>query len=139
MDDIYAPFIGTWDVDSSVAGRGEWHFERVLGGLGVQDVIFPAGAPPEQHGITLRAWDARLGAWRAFFASPGDGEFVQLVARRDGDRIAQEGHDLGAPARRLRWSFSDIGAGAFVWRGEASEDGGASWTLTHEMHAKRRT
>ncbi|HEX2084155.1 MAG TPA: hypothetical protein VHF89_00605 [Solirubrobacteraceae bacterium] len=138
MDEIYAPFIGSWDVESSVAGRGEWHFERVLGGLGVQDVIFPAGAPPEQHGITLRAYDERLGLWRAFFVSPGDGEFVQLVARRDGDRIVQEGHDLGRPERRLRWSFSEIEPEAFLWRGEASEDDGETWRLTHEMRARRR-
>jgi hypothetical protein len=96
---LYGRLIGAWDIDwvaFDEAGeaierrRGEWHFAWVLGGRGVQDVIWTVGAPPEQDGTTLRCWDAQLGAWRVVFMSPGDREFVTLVGRPEGDRIVQE-------------------------------------------------
>ena len=138
MRDLYDPLIGSWDVESSLAGAGEWHFERVFGGLGVQDTIFPVGAPPERHGITLRSFDEEAGVWRAFYTSPGDREFVALVGRADGDRIVHDGEDLTNPGRVLRWTFLEVAESSFVWHGEASADGGATWALEHEMRAARR-
>lgn len=56
--DLYGPLIGSWAVESSFIAAdgttrqvdGEWHFERVLGGMGVQDVLFAVGSPREQYG-----------------------------------------------------------------------------------------
>jgi hypothetical protein len=109
---LYGRLIGAWDIDwvafdesgdALERRRGEWHFAWVLGGRGVQDVIWTAGAPPEQDGTTLRCWDGRLGAWRVVFMSPGAGEFVTLVGRPEGDRIVQEiiGRPPGAPRREV--------------------------------------
>lgn len=78
---------------------------RVLGGLGVQDVIRPRGAGPERAGTTLRAWDAARGIWRAVFMSPGDGEFVarsflwQARTSADGGASWRVTHEISATRR----------------------------------------
>jgi hypothetical protein len=136
---LFGQFVGSWDVESSLAGAGEWHFAWILGGTAIQDVISPVGAPPEQQGTTVRAYDPGAGLWHVFYTCPQDGEFVLLTGRAEGERIVQLGHDLAGPSRRLRWTFSDIEPASFRWTGEVSTDGGATWRLTHEMRAKRRT
>jgi hypothetical protein len=67
---LYGRLIGAWDVewvafdengDAVERRRGEWHFAWVLGGRGVQDVIWTAGAPvdhptpPPSGGRSLRS------------------------------------------------------------------------------------
>ena len=136
--DLYGRFVGSWDVESSIAGPGEWHFAWILGGTAIQDVIYPAGAPPERHGTTVRAYDGRSGLWHLFYACPGDDEFVALVGREDADRIVQDGHHLDEPSRLVRWTFSEITPGSFLWQGESSTDGGTLWSGLHQMRAKRR-
>jgi hypothetical protein len=144
---LYGRLIGAWDIDwvafdesgeAVERRRGEWHFTWVLGGRGVQDVIWTAGAPPEQDGTTLRCWDAQLGAWRVVFMSPGDGEFVTLVGRPEGDRIVQE--IIGRPpdAAAEQWTSAEISDAGFLWQAETSSDGGRTWAVTHEMRASRR-
>jgi hypothetical protein len=144
---LYGRLIGVWDIEwagfdesgeAVERRRGQWHFAWVLGGRGVQDVIWTADAPPEQDGTTLRCWDAQLGAWRVVFMSPGDGEFVTLVGRSEGDRIVQE--IIGRPpdAAAERWTFSEISDAGFLWQAETSSDGGRTWAVTHEMRAGRR-
>jgi hypothetical protein len=145
---VYGRLVGAWDIEwvafdrsgkAVERRRGEWHFAWVLGGRGVQDVIWAAGAPPEHDGTTLRCWDAQLGAWRVVFMAPGDREFVTLVGRPEGDRIVQDVVDRppGAPAER--WTFSDIADAEFLWQAETSDDGGRTWTVTHEIRASRLT
>ena len=136
---MYGQFVGSWDVESSLQGAGEWHWEWALGGRAVTDVIHPLGAPPEQHGMTLRGYDAANDVWHLFYTSPADDEFVQLVGRRDGDRIVQDGRELTGERRRVRWSFSEITPTSYLWRGEWSADDGRTWTLAHEMRATRRS
>ena len=145
---LYGPLVGGWDVEWLAFDgtgtpverrRGEWHFAWVLGGRGVQDVIWMVGEPPENDGTTLRCWDSRLGAWRVVFMSPGDGEFVTLVGRPEADRIVQEVLDPSADVFTRRWTFSDITDNSFLWQAEGSSDDGVTWTVTHEMRATRRT
>jgi len=38
----------------------------------------------------------------------------------------------------MRWSFRDITADSFLWRGELSADNGASWRVNTEFTARRR-
>jgi hypothetical protein len=40
---------------------------------------------------------------------------------------------------QLRWRFTDIRPNSFTWRGESSNDGGATWSLDEEMLARRTT
>ena len=133
----YGRFVGSWDVESSLAGPGEWHFEWILGGLAIQDVIFPAGAPPAEHGVTVRSYDARAGVWHLFYTCPAEAEHVLMTGRAHGDRLVQDGARLDRPGHRVRWSFWEIRADSFRWTGESSVDG-SPWRLTHEMRARRR-
>jgi len=136
--ELYDDFIGSWEVESSLKGRGEWHFAPILGGRAIQDVIYPLGAARSSYGTTLRSFDAASRLWHIFYTAPGDGEFTLLVGRRDGDRIVQRGHDLTDPSRHQKWSFLDLSRDSFRWTGELSIDGGNTWTLAHEMLARRR-
>jgi hypothetical protein len=144
--DLYAPLIGSWAIESSFTAsdgtsqqtRGEWHFERILGGMGVQDVLFAVGTKPRQYGTSLRTVDPRTGLWHVVWMQPGSGEFVSLVGRQEGDRIIHQGPPLDDPGAPLqRWSFYDIDGASFTWTGESSTDGGASWALEQTMHGTR--
>ena len=144
--DLYGPLIGSWTVESSFVGldgatqraNGHWHFERILGGMGVQDVLFAEGSPPERYGTSLRVVDPRTGLWHVVWMQPGAGEFVALVGRADGDGIVHQGHPLDDPqGPQQRWSFTDISRTSFKWTGEASNDGGSSWSLEQTMLGTR--
>jgi hypothetical protein len=142
---IFAPLIGSWNVihrtlaaDGSVTEReGEWHFAWILGGRGVQDVLFANGAPPGARNTALRCYDESINAWRVTAMQSIGGEFVSLVARRRGDKIVQEGaaHD---GSTRERWTFSDITAKSFRWTGESSSAAADEWRRHQQMLATRQ-
>jgi hypothetical protein len=140
----YAPLLGSWEIVSrwflpdggTRDADGEWHFSLVLGGYGVEDVIFRKGDPVERRVIGLRCYDSAIQAWRVCSMGPAGGEFVALVARAEDDRIVQEGADLDGRSLQ-RWTFSEIGSDSFLWRGEESVDGGSTWRLDQEMRARR--
>jgi hypothetical protein len=142
---LFGRFVGAWEVElTNVAPDGtrseqvgEWHFAWALGGRGIQDVLFEKGAPPDRRGTTLRAYDDRIDAWHVTWVGPVWHEFVNLVARAEGDRIVLEGTGTD-PAELKRWSFNEIKDDSFLWRGEVSLDGGETWTLEQEMRARRR-
>lgn len=151
--DLYAGLVGSWTarvIDYGENGRrheqrGEWHFAWVLAGRAIQDVwISPSRAEQAQsggggervrYGTTVRTYDAAAGVWRIAWFNPVSGAENRLAARRVGDRVVQEGRlDDGT---LLRWSFVDIAADSFTWRGELSTDGGRSWRLDAEFFCRR--
>jgi hypothetical protein len=141
--DLYGRFVGSWDIDNHQYDerRGEWtdsrgevHFGWILGGRAIQDLW---GSPERSFGTTIRAYDADIDAWRIHWFAPAWTSYCTLVGRADGDRIMQEGEQ--SDGRPIRWSFNDITPSSFLWRGEVSDDGGATWRLEQEMHARRRT
>lgn len=152
---LYGWLVGSWDLDVTHVGPrvldepvpGEWHFAWVLEGRSIQDVwIVPrrgatngdAGAAwprPPVRGTTLRTYDPDQGHWHVHWVDPVTQTFLAMIGRREGDDIVQLGrHPDGA---LVRWSFREIADDAFVWRGEASCDGGAAWTTTLEYRARR--
>jgi GNAT superfamily N-acetyltransferase len=141
---LYGRFVGSWRVSATWFGRdgttrtanGEWHFAWILGGRGIQDVLFADEASPDRWGTTLRCYDAARHAWHITWMCPASGEFNSLVGRRVGDRIVQEGPG-SEPGQRIKWSFTEIADDSFVWLGEASADGGATWFLEQRMQATR--
>ena len=142
---LYGQFVGSWDIEATwydrqggtSTAKGEWYFAWILGGRGVQDVLFASGAPPDRYGTTLRCYDASADAWHIFWVQPSGGEFVRLLGRKMGDAIVQEVVPSDAE-RRERWSFTDMTPGTFVWLDEVSLDNGATWFLEEEMRATRR-
>lgn len=143
---LYGQFVGAWKVDVNwfdkeggviKKEKGEWYFNWILGGRGVQDVLFRSKSAPEQYGTTLRCYDRLLDAWHITWMRPSGGEFTNLLARRIGDRIVQEG--IGQDfMHRDRWSFVDITPDSFRWTGEYSTDRGATWILEEEIKAVRK-
>ena len=87
------------------------------------------------HGTTIRFYDAALGAWRSTWIDPVNGRVRRFIGRPvDGDIVLISDED----DPQLRWRFTDIAPDSFVWRGEISRDGGATWTLDEEMRITRR-
>lgn len=139
----YEGLIGSWQVrarwfadGATREAAGEWHFSWILGGWGVQDVLFVNGAAADQRGTSIRCYDERSACWRVVWMAPRGGEFVALEARAVGDAIVQDGDALDGSSRQ-RWTISDITPESFIWRGETSRDGGATWQLDQEMSATR--
>jgi hypothetical protein len=141
---MYRPLIGSWDIAARwftpgggvKEARGEWHFTWILGGRGVQDVLFQAGSTPDQFGTTLRCYDPTMDIWHVTWMQPSGSEFVNLTGRKVGGRIVQEGNGQDT-SRQERWSFTDINENTFTWLGEVSHDGGVTWVLEQEMFGTR--
>jgi hypothetical protein len=122
-DDLYGFLIGSWGLDvvaypddgNVTHSEGEAHFARVLGGRAVQDVfINPQRSDRTDdspkfanwYGTTFRYFDPTIRAWRVFWFNPDDGIRAELIGRRRGNEIVQEGNfPDGTP---IRWTFSDI-------------------------------
>lgn len=75
-------------------------------------------------------------AWRITWWNPVTGAENRLVGRRVGSEIVQTGSD--ADGKLVRWRFDAVGPETFHWKGERSEDGGATWVLEAEFSARRR-
>ena len=149
-DQIFAPFIGSWDLvvswfDSAGAlsrrQDGEWHFAWVLEGRGIQDVwIVPPraqrtnSAEDYEYGTSLRFFDPEIAAWRSTWIGPMHQSVRTFIARRIGDRVVLETAEDAIP--RMRWSFSDISDDAFSWANEVWESG--HWRLQQSFAARRR-
>lgn len=133
---LYGRFIGSWAIKGTVRGQkangGQVHFGWVLGGRAIQDVWI---LPDIFHGTTLRVFDPGLDAWHILWSDPLQQYYSRQIGRADGNRIVQIGtNDAG---QATRWSFDDISRDSFVWRGELSTDGGASWELEAIFNAVR--
>jgi len=142
---LYGRFVGSWSVESiwhfqereGRKGEGEWHFSWILGGRGVQDVLYSLGSPACERGTTIRCYDETADLWHVTWMQPAEGEFVHLIGRAEGERVVQVEKGSGQGGRIARWSFADMTASSFLWIGESSMDGGASWSLEQEMKARR--
>jgi hypothetical protein len=145
---VFDRFVGTWDCDFTFFtndGRtshssGEVLFGWVLDGRAVQDIwiSYPQdGKTERQIGTSLRFLDKKSRMWRVIFVNPEVGAVMSVKGGMEGDRIVLRGAD--DDGSEMRWSFNDIKADSFVWRGEKSRDGGKTWVLEEEHHMKRRT
>jgi hypothetical protein len=87
------------------------------------------------YGTTLRVYSPVRKAWEIHWIDPATGFAANMIGRAQGADIVQEGkHESGA---LMRWSFSEIKANAFHWRGEVSRDGGKTWHLQVDIRAER--
>jgi hypothetical protein len=150
--DVYGWLIGSWELevvgyddDGNVThSRGEAHVARVLEGRAVQDVFINprrSDRGPDSpkfanwFGTTIRIYDPSIQAWRVNWLNPHDGIRAELIGRRSGKEIVQEGRfPDGTP---IRWTFGDIAENSFHWRGERLEPDGKTWQLQVEFRARR--
>lgn len=146
----YSRVIGSWrgELHNHMLGRSvppvsvEAHFAWVLEGRAVQDVwITPArdergrDAPGlDWYGSTLRVFEPASSAWRTTWTDPVSGLRIELLGRRQGDDIVQIGTRGGRP---IRWTFSQIHANSFIWRGHILNVDGETWDLEVDIQFRR--
>ena len=137
---LYGWLVGRWEMDAVVhaddgtqhRGRGEIHAGWVLEGRAIQDLWILPGV---FHGTTLRIYDPDRDAWHIIWSDPLRQYYGRQLGRPDGEDIVQIGtNDAG---ETTRWSFRDITPDSFVWRGERSRDGGATWQLQADFSVRR--
>ncbi|HLH88117.1 MAG TPA: hypothetical protein VKX28_06640 [Xanthobacteraceae bacterium] len=139
---LYAWLIGSWDMDATVRaddgtthrGHGEVHAGWVLAGRAIQDVWILPGV---FHGTTLRVYDPGLDAWHILWSDPLRQYYARQIGRACEGGIVQRGTNEAGEA--TRWSFSEITATSFRWRGERSRDQGATWQLQADFFLRRAT
>jgi hypothetical protein len=157
--ELFGRLIGEWDIESSnfddngaIVGRGqgEWLFGWVLNGRAIQDLIIApsravhqqTGAPYGEYGTAVRFYDAKIDAWQMTAVHPVFGVIAKLIAKSDEDGgIVMEGRIPGEAPHAgglYRWTFSDIRADFFRWRGYWSEDDGQTWHFDEEILGRRR-
>ena len=152
QDDLYGFLIGSWELDlvaypdggGVTRSTGEAHVAWVLGGRAVQDVFINpqrSDRTPDSpkfgnwYGTTFRYFDPAICAWRVLWFNPDDGVRAELIGRRRGNEIVQQGQfPDGTP---IRWTFSEITADSCHWRGERLEPDGKTWRLQVEFQARR--
>jgi hypothetical protein len=136
--ELFGRFVGPWIFDGTDTApdggetryRGRWDFGYVLGGRAIQDVLYCEGV---EHGTTIRI-PRGDGTWDVVYITPVHRAVRHLHGGPEGERIVLTGV---SGVRHLRWSFNDIAPDAFVWRGEQSTDGGATFRLAEEMRLTR--
>jgi hypothetical protein len=151
-DDLFGFLIGSWEFDlvayddegNVTKSVGEAHFSWVLEGRAVQDVFINprrSDRGPQSpkfgnwYGTTLRIYDPSIRAWHILWLNPHDGFRAELIARRRGNDIVQEGKfPDGTP---IRWTYSEITKDSCYWRGERLERDGKTWKLQVEFRARR--
>ncbi|MEU1971475.1 hypothetical protein ABZ477_07455 [Microbacterium sp. NPDC019599] len=148
--DLFGRLVGRWRVENRYratpyaewsASARTWIFSWIAGGRAVQDVILGSdrGDEPVVAGTTVRAYDARVGAWRINWFGTLHSNYGALIARAHGDDgIRQDGVEFTPGGDiPIRWNFSAITSDAFAWDGWSSLDGGRTWWLEQHMDARR--
>jgi hypothetical protein len=137
---LYGWLIGSWRMEATIFatdgtkhhGQGEIHFAWALEGRALQDVWI---LPGFFYGTTLRVYDPSIDAWHILWSDPLKQYYTRQIGRARGRDIVQEGTDTsGTPTR---WTFTDVAANSFRWRGERSDDGGKTFRLQAEFLATR--
>jgi len=145
---VFDRFVGTWNADYAhfapdgaplERNTGTVIFGWILDGRAVQDIWTweAAGETEAGKGITIRFFVAGEGLWQIIWILPQSNTVLTLRGGVVGDRIVLEGEN--PDGSRRRWSFNEIQTDSFVWRGERSEDGGATWRMNAEYHLSRAT
>ena len=112
----------------------------IIDGRAQQDIWigYPGRAGAERSiGTSVRFYDVKTDEWCVAWIAPAANSVITLKGGPVGDRIVLRGQD--ADGSQLRWSFNDMQANSFVWRGESSHDECKTWTLEEEHHMRRRT
>ena len=152
---LYGQFVGDWNTDivtytpdgARHEGKGEIHFGWILNGRAIQDVwMIPKleDRRPDSpqmpvagnwFGTTLRLYDPGIKGWRIYWLDPATNAYYQQLGHKQGPDIVQEG--TAENGASTRWSFTEITANSFHWKGVVSTDKGTTWHLIVEVFAHR--
>lgn len=147
---LFGQLVGAWEVDGvdyhedggASNFTGEWHFDWVLEGRAVQDVLVVPGRKDRAdgqastvYGTTIRFFDPRIAAWRVAWIDPVNGNLRVLTATQVDEEIVIVG--TTNDGRPLRWIWSEITSTSAQWRSVVSSDDGATWQLREEMRLRR--
>jgi hypothetical protein len=145
---VLGRLVGTWDVEytdfakdgKAIHRTGEFIVGWVMDGRAIQDlwIVNPSGKRKDREVYTdLHYFDPKTRTWRATFVDPEHGSVARFTGGPVGnDRFVLETQDISS--EQTRWSFNEIRPDSFVWRDEASGDGGKTWRLQAEYQMKRR-
>ena len=130
--DYWGELIGGWDLDyvekRGMPGekhvKGEWYFERVLEGLGIQDIfICPVReerTDPKkgEYGATIRMFNPKKMAWDMVYTCYENmSRFTGT--KKDGMVVLTNNHN-----KNNRWVFTEITPETFHWQNESVQKDG---------------
>ncbi len=120
---------------------GTWKGWRSLDGWGILDElrITDESGNPRAYAQATRMYDATAGHWTTSTADAARGIFTTSTAEwRDGRMtVSSQGTDAEGKRYTTRSRYYDITPKSFRFSQERSFDGGASWTPTLTIEAKR--
>ena len=125
--DYWKDVIGSWELDFVLRRgtdkekhvRGEWHFARILDGLGIQDVfICPARGlrtkPTQEYGTTIRMYNPSTNKWDMVYTCFEN--MSRFVGTKENGRVVL----TNIHSRRSRWVFTEISSDKFHWQNEST-------------------
>lgn len=145
--------IGQWDLvvrpqTSALVARihgvprmvGTWKGWRSLDGWGILDEvrITDESGNPRGYAQATRMYDATAGHWTTSTADPRRGFTSSTAEWRDGGMtVSSQDTDADGKRYKTRNRYFDITPRSFRFSQERSFDGGATWTPTLAIEAKR--
>jgi hypothetical protein len=141
--EVVGRLVGTWDVayanfakDGKITRRtGAFIVGWIMDGRALQIlwIVDPSGTRKDREVYTNLHWlDPKSRTWRSAFVDPEHGSIARFTGGPVGDdRFVLETQDFGS--EQNRWSANDIRPDSFVWRDEASSDGGKTWRLQAQI------
>jgi len=132
-------WIGIW-ICVWEGGGGSNTIARELGGAVVVE-RFEAGEPEPFSGMSVSVHDARTNSWRQTWVD-SNGSYWHFAGAHEGEDVifATPGR-VDADQTYKRMVFSGIGAEAFHWRWESSDDGRAwaeRWAIDYRRAVPSR-
>lgn len=128
----FGQLIGSWKIDyvdhnSSDVIKGEWHFQWVLEGMAIQDVII---LPDYEYGTSLRIYNPDTQAWDVAYGYTG--KIIRLEARKQNGMIVL----TFINDERRKWIFTKIEDDCFHWKNVTVIENG-ELHINAEIFAKR--
>ena len=131
-------WVGDWEV-SWDGGHGRNRVEKILGGCVIHEHF--DGSGPGGNGLIGRSystWSPDLKRWRQTWVD-NQGGYLDFDGAMEGDRMVLSRTAQGDGETFLqRMVWHDIGADAFEWSWERSDDNGTTWNPVWKVHYTRR-
>ncbi len=145
--DWFGSLVGEWDIiwkenygkENETVYKGEWIFQRILNGCGIQDLfIVPSreerkhlNLPNAEYGTTIRMYRPDEKCWEIYYTCIG--EYTRLQARKENEKIVL----TELSRNKMKWIFSDITHNSFHWENVMINDNG-EWEVMCDCQANRR-